>query len=347
MKKRIGLLVMIALGMVVLIYPAASFAITLYADLTADTNYNAGSDSNGLDLLATVSTQPEIALSTSDEVYFSFASTGTEFANNDALTFVFPTGWTTGACGTATTDSDSDGSADGAFSFGTASATYAFTAATTIASTTGVEFCIDVTTDGSAGNDAITLSSSSTISQTGAAFIYNGDDNDIAVTAVVQNSLFFALRNTVDSADTNACDLGTLDSASVGTCSYRIAAETAAQNGYTVYVRDTSATAGLTANAGADDIDAITEDSTVTAGSEGYGMALTAPATTTEQGDFTDDDTPFPTSTTAIYAATTTFDYVQGVTSTSALVTHNAAIDADTAAGSYTQTVSYYITGNF
>lgn len=347
MTKTLISAILFSFAGAVLLFPAVGFAVTLYADLTADTNYNGGTDGNGLDLLGTISTQPEIALSTSDEVFFSFAATTTEFANTDSLTFLFPTGWSVSACGTPTTDADGDSSADGAFSFGTASATYAFTAATTIATSTGVEFCMSVTTDGSAGNDAITLSSSSTDSQTGAAFIYNGDDNNIAVTAVVQNSLFFALRNTADSADTNACDLGTLNAASVSTCSYRIAAETAAQNGYTVYVRDTSATAGLTANAGADDIDAVTEGNTVIAGSEGYGVALTAPVTTTEQGNFTDDDTPFPTTTTAMYTATSTYNYTQGNTSTSALVTHRAAINANTAAGSYTQTISYYITGNF
>ena len=333
--------------------PVNAGGVTLFLDLSPDTNYNGGVDANGIVSTSTITTEPEIAVSTADDVYFAFLADG-EFAIGETLTFTFPSGWSTAACGTATTDADADQTADGAFVHGGAvgTSTYTFTAGTTQASATGTEFCIAVTTDASPGNEVVTLSSSSTVPASSAAFIYNGDDNDVIVTANVQQNLYFAIRTTADDADTNACDLGTLDSGTVNTCDYRLAIETAANGGFTAYIDDTSGSPGLTS--GANDIDAIVEDvgGTVTAGDEEYGVAFTgassATSTVSEEGIFTDDDTPIPTSKTSLVSADGPYAHTAGVPHTdTSLVTHRASIDATTAAGSYNQTVSYYVTANF
>lgn len=320
-------------------------------DLTADGNYNAGTDNGGLDDLGTITDEAEIGASSADDVYFSFQADA-ELGNGDTAVITLPSTYTAAACTTPTTDVDADGSADGSFGFAGNVATYTATAATTLGTTTGLEFCVNVTVDASAGNEVVSYSDDA--GNSGAGFIYNEDDNDIAVTADVNESLLFVLRNSADDADTNACALGTLSASAVAECEYRIALSTAAANGADVYIQDTSASAGLTS--GADDIDAIVEDSTtggtsaVDAGVEEYGIELAAATvggTMNESGDFTDDDTPIPTAKTQILDATGQFVYAQGTTTTSSLVTHRASIDAATASGSYTQTVSYYVTANY
>lgn len=329
--------------------------VTLYLDLGSDGNYNGVTDGNGLDDYDLITTEPEIAVSSADEVYFAFIPDG-EFGIGDELYFTFPSGWSTAACSAPTTDADADQTPDGSFSHGGAAgtSTYTFTAATTIGTTSGTEFCINVTTDASAGNEVVTLSSSSTMPVSSAAFIYNGDDNDVLVTADVQTNLFFAIRNSADDSDTNECALGTLDSSNVSTCAYRLAVATAAVNGFSTYIQDTSSNPGLSANAGADDIDAIVEDvgGTVTAGDEEYGVAFdvatdTSTSTPSEQGDFTDDDTPIPTSKTEMFSVNGPYQYTAGDLTQSSLVTHRASVDANTAEGDYTQTVSYYVTANY
>lgn len=325
---------------------ANAAGVTIYADLTEDTNYNGG----GTITPATVTTEAEIAVSTTDEVFISWQS-DSDYANGDVITIVPPSGWTfANTCGTPTTDADGDDTGDGAGAINGSNYDYTFTGATTTGASNGVEFCINVTTDASVGNEVVTMSDDRAAPDTGAVVVYNGDDNDIAVTGSVITTLFFALRNTADDGDTNACALGTLQSSSVSTCAYRVAVSTAAESGVDVYVDDTSSNAGLTANAGANNIDVVIEGDTVTAGDEEYGIAVTGATvggTMAESGDFDDDDTSIPTSKTEILNTTGVFQYTQGNTATSTLVTHRASIDANTVAGSYTQTVSYYVTANY
>jgi hypothetical protein len=101
----------------------------------------------------------------------------------------------------------------------------------------------------------------------------------------------------------------------------------------------------------ADDIDPVTEDTLVTAGTEGYGTEFAAGAATggtiTESGDFNDDDTPLPT--TEINFYTSDGPNTPGATDTTntALVTLRASIDAGTETGNYQQLITHYTVANF
>jgi hypothetical protein len=184
--------------------------------------------------------------------------------------------------------------------------------------------------------------------------MYTADDNDVLVTATVAPNLSLIIRNTADTADTNVCDLGELSSASVSTCDYRVAVGTNATGGLQLQITSD----GDLDTAGVDTIDAVAEDSVVAAGSEEYGIAVTAATAggetggaftnpIAEDGDFNDDDTPIPTSATNFLSYASAFQYTPLTLTTSSLVTHRASIDAATMAGSYDQVVTYTITATF
>jgi hypothetical protein len=193
-----------------------------------------------------------------------------------------------------------------------------------------------------------------TSAEVGLGMLYVGDDNDVLVTAMVTPTLSFIIRNTGDTADTNECPLGILTTSSVATCSYRLAVATNASGGFQVQINSDG---GL--NSGANDINAIAEDSTVTAGTEGYGIAVTGATSggnnssdvynqpVVENGDFNDDDTPVPVGATNFISFGNTFIYTPSVLAESTLVTHRAAISAGTPAGLYDQVVTYTVTATF
>lgn len=327
---------------------ANAAGVTAYADLAADGNYN-GAVAGGLTDMGTTTSEAEIATGGSADVYFSFLADTSEFDATDSVTITLPVGYTAAGCTASTTDADADQVIDGSLSYGGNLAIYTFTASTTLATSTGVEFCVNVTTAGVAGNDVVTITSSSTVPQTASVFIYNGNANEVVITAIVQDTLFFQIRTAIDDTTTNVCDLGVLDTGSVKECQYRLAIETAAANGFTAYLEDDNDT-GL--YNGSTELTRVTEDQVVTAGQEGYGIAFegatsTLLSTVTEEGDYNDDDTSIPDDKTAILSANAPYDWQFGTTTTSSLVTHRAAIDATTPSGSYTQTVSYYVTGNY
>ena len=189
----------------------------------------------------------------------------------------------------------------------------------------------------------------------GGALQYVGDDNDVTVTAVVTPLLSFSIRNSADTADTNACALGTLTLAGVNTCSYRLKVTTNSNSGYTVTINSDGdlRLSGSGDVADALDIDPIVEDTTVTAGTERYGIAFNGGASTTgsitESGNFNDDDTPIPiSSATSLYTSSGGNNPgASGDTTNTALVTHRAAMDGGTQTGSYSQIVTYTATASF
>lgn len=197
-----------------------------------------------------------------------------------------------------------------------------------------------------------------TSSEVGLGMLYVGDDNDVLVTAMVTPTLSFIIRNTGDTADTNECPLGILTISSVATCSYRLAVATNASGGFQVQINSDGPL-----NSGTNDINAIAEESTVTAGVEGYGIAVVGATSggnngsdvynqpLTEDGDFNDDDTPVPTVATNFLSFSNTFVYVpfgtDGDLTDTTLVTHRAAISAGTPAGLYDQVVTYTVTATF
>lgn len=227
----------------------------------------------------------------------------------------------------------------------------------------GAEICVEIGTGAEAGatgaeqvTNPDTASANHTIAIAGTqtdsgSLAYPVITNDtVTVTATVDPTITFAIRNSDDNGDTNACSLGTLSTGSVSNCAYRLAVDTNASGGYTIYF---AADATLN-NASSDTIDDIAEDGTVSSGTEGYGVAVTGAtaggasgATYTEEGIFNDDDSPIPTTTTALFSINKPADYTVSSLTTSTLVTHKAAISAVTPAGAYNQAVTYTVVGAF
>ncbi len=330
MKKRIASLVVLAL----LALPIAPFARV-----------------NAAAVAVTVSSPAlaEFAALTATDVTFGYTTSASEFANTNTITVtISPT--LAGAltdCTSPTTDADGDATPDGAFGgFSTSGATYTFTAATTTASSTGIDLCIRFAASTITGNYSISITDTND-GDFGAALVYVGDDNDVTVTAAVTPLLAFAVRNSADTADTNICELGVLTTAAVNTCAYRLKVQTNADNGYTVQI-DTD---GDLNTSGGSTIDAVAENGTVTAGVESYGIAFNGGAATigtiTESGDFNDDDTPLPTSPTNLYTSNGANQPASTDTTNTALVTHRAAISSSTDTGNYNQLVSYYVSASF
>ncbi len=300
----------------------------------------------------TVSVSPnEIAATTTTAVQVSFTSPA-EYASGDTITLTWDSGVTLTNATTPTTDADGDATNDGSSSVSGQTYTYTFSASTTTASSGGVTFDMQVSAPTGIYSVAIVDSQGNY----GAALIYVEDANDVLVTAQVQPQLSFVIRNAGDTADTNTCDLGVLTTTSVSTCSYRLKVATNAASGYTISVKTDGdlRKSGSGDVADALDIDPVTEDTVVTAGTEAYGIAfnggsITSGGTVTEVGDFNDDDTPLynTTVTNLLTASSNNNPLASGDTTNTSLVTHRATVDADTATGNYTQVVTYYVVANF
>jgi len=333
---------------------ANAASIEMWADLDPDANYNG----NGNIDPTTVGTWPELAVNATAEVFFSFDASA-NFLNGEDLTLTLPAGWgvaTTCASYGNTTDMDADGANDGDWTtISGTTATYTFDANTTVA-TTGVELCLTVTAPAAATNLAVYLAGTNTPSDFGAVLIYIGDANDVLVTANVTPVLRFEIRNSTDTGYTNTCPLGYMTTTALSTCDYRLKVYTNASNGYTVKITSdgdlSRAGAGLVPDA--DDIDPIAENGTVVAGTEGYGATFDAGACTynagaaTETSPWDDDDTPIPTAVEDMYSCGgVNLPNANNDQTSTALVTHVAAIDAGTQSGNYSQTVTYYVIADF
>ncbi len=308
----------------------------------------------GVALEVTSPANAEFAATTITDVTFRYDPSATEFANTETITVV--TGDVGSAfvdCTAATTDIDGDTTGDGSFgSFSATGATYTFTAATTQATTNYATMCLKFPNTTSAGIYSISINDTNDYDY-GSALVYVGDDNDIAVTADVIAILSFALRNSADNSDTNACALGTLNLTTEKTCAYRLKPATNAASGYTVQIDSDGdlRRSGSGNVADSEDLDPIPEGNTVSAGSEGYGIAFNGGACTggsiTEMGDWNDDDTPIPMTAADMYNCDGPNSPSATDTVNTALVTHRAAMDAGTLTGNYTQATTYYVSASF
>ncbi len=181
------------------------------------------------------------------------------------------------------------------------------------------------------------------------------DDDQVTVSGAVDAVMTFAIRNSGETADTNACALGTIVTTGVSTCDYRLKVGTNTTAGFQIglWADDQLNQATITI-----DINDIAENSTVAAGIEGHGIVVVSPtsagtvgtATTwTEQSPFNDDDTPIPVGEAlmdVIFASNGTQDVDMGGTGNTTgttLITHRAAISTATQAGSYDQVVTYSV----
>lgn len=151
------------------------------------------------------------------------------------------------------------------------------------------------------------------------------DGNPAAVSASPSGGNDFVYRLQGDAAQ-----LGTLSSSAVATSLTHTTVQTNVSGGYTVYV---SADGDLTTGSNA--IDAVS-DGAVTAGSEEYGARIFGTTATSTGSDFA-----FATTTREIQMATST------ATGHRIGLVYKASISASTAGGSYSQAVTYTVTGNY
>lgn len=211
----------------------------------------------------------------------------------------------------------------------------------------------ELTTNATPGNYAVNLS---TPSDNGGFFIYLGDDNDVDVTAVVEEALAFRITqtgayNTDVVGAPNLCDLGVLTTTAVSECDYRLNISTNAQNGYKVYI-----TSDGDLRSGTDTIDQVPDSTVITAGNEMYGIQVT-PGTITGTGaiagtdntpagpDYGNNDSPIETTVEELLNSTGSNSPTSNAET--ALIRHRAAINAGTVAGTYNQQVTYFVNASY
>jgi hypothetical protein len=303
----------------------------------------------GVAITVTPSTQ---AVSTATSVALGFTTT-TAIPVNGLVEVVYPT---TGYVGvpslaiagetvsaTAITTSGSD-------TIATVSATAAITAGAKTITVSGLS------TSAVSGNNLFTVYTSA--GDYGAAFQYVGNSNQVTVRAIVPVALSFAIRTADDTANTNSCDMGNLSVSTVGACSYRLKVATNAEYGYTISTVTSGNLTNGTANfpnaaAGAGGAGGTLQ----VAGTALYGAKINKGSITTAGGT---------TTLAGVYNAGTTKDVLYNNTVAAdlvtaskpnnpaatdlvntSLVTHEASINASTAAGIYTQKVTYTVTPSF
>ncbi len=309
-----------------------------------------------------------VAISSDTDIVAHWVPSG-EMPVSGTAAVDFPAGFTLAdTCSVPTTDADSDSIMDGSATittdgFGNPRYLYTFTAPTTTASVTGLDFCIHVTAPATAGNYEVDAYDS--LGGFGSAPIYVGSENQVNILATVDTVLTFVIRTSDDTADLgnvggssvgpNLCDLGSLSDSGVQECAYRLKVTTNATSGYTVNIK----TDGSLRNTDDSEfIDNVTDDSLVTAGTEGYGISLVGGSCTgdpfglTELGTFAVDDSPTATGVTSgintsLYSCTSGNNPSSPDTTNTALVTHRAEADSGTPAGTYTQLVTYTVSASF
>ncbi len=272
----------------------------------------------------------------------------------------------TSVSSTSAIDLDHDGNDDANFTSSSTDGfvtTITFTVATTTASQTtftATSTLSFVTT--TPRNYSIAVFTSSPVDFGAALFAVNGG-NQVTITATTPASLSFAIRNSGDSADTNACALGTLSTAAINTCSYRLRIATNAANGF-----QTTIQADHDFASGSATMTNIGDNAVFAAGTEAYGIQTLTGATTggrngggtaydqpvVENGGpvgftFNTDASPVPTSTAPVIVSyTNSFNPGASPSTTStSLIAHAAAINAGTPVGNYSQTVTYTVTATF
>jgi len=177
-------------------------------------------------------------------------------------------------------------------------------------------------TNPAAGNN-IVIYLGGTVGDTGSLAVSILSDDQVSVTATVDPNFTFTISTTT-------CNLGTLSTAAVNSCSYTATTTSNSEDGYaTTIVEDGNL------RDGPNDIDDTVGD--VNAGNEEYGFR-----TSGTDGQYNTVDEPI-TSTPKIIALDTTGPInAQAIT-----VTHKASINALTIAGSYSHIVTLVSTGTF
>ncbi len=290
-------------------------------------------------------------------------TSATTYATGTTITLTI-TPAITSVSSTSAIDLDNNGADDTTFTSSSTDSSVTiitYTVATTTLSQTTFTVTSTLSFTATPKNYSISVFTSSPV-DFGAALFYANGGNQVNVTANVQAALSFAIRNSGDSADTNACALGTLTAAAVSTCSYRLRIATNAANGF-----QTTIQADHDLASGYATMTAIGDNAAFVAGTERYGIQTLTGATVGGRSGssvydqpvvensgpagftFNTDSSPVPTSTAPViisYGNAFNPGAAPSTTSTS-LVTHAAAIDAGTPAGNYSQTVTYSVTATF
>lgn len=186
------------------------------------------------------------------------------------------------------------------------------------------------------------ISLSGTFGDMGTISVVILSSDSFSLQAEIVPTLGFLIRNENDDGNTTSCSLGTITNFGVSQCSYRLAAETNAYSGFQIYIQ-----ADGNFRNGSNFITNVSENSQVTQGEEGYGLAVTAGTSLLEDGDFGDDDTPIPAVNTLLIKSNSGYNYTEGNLTTSSLITHNASVSGASLQGSYSQQITYTILGNY
>lgn len=312
----------------------------------------------------TVTLSPSTGTTPSTEVGTTWTRSGaTSYATGTTITLTI-TPALTSVSSTSALDIDNNGSDDTTFTASSTDGsitTITFTVATTTDSTTAFTATSTLFFPSTPQNYSIAVFTSNPV-DFGAALFYANGGNEVAVTANVPATLSFAIRNAADTANTNACSLGTLSVASTSTCSYRLRIATNAASGFAATIQ-----ADHDFGTGSATMTNIGDNAAFAAGTEAYGIAVLDGATTggrdpgtgafdqpvvegtTAGFTFNVDSSPVPTSTALTfisYGGAFNTGAAPSTTSTS-LVMHAAAINAGTAAGNYSQTVTYIVTATY
>lgn len=257
----------------------------------------------------------------------------------------------------------------------TEQAVYTLTSATA-ATPAATSLCITFPAGAAQASYQVVLTTSQ--GDAGLVLIHVNDDNDVLVTAEVALELAQNIRLADDTADTNICEIGVVDTTTVpnhdttvdtgaanpgGECAYGIAVNTNATGGFTT----TIASNGAMTN-GTDTITDVTTGAdfqALTAADDAFGIVSVVPTNTVSldpdglfddaailQGDFALNQgtggTPVPTAATALVSGGGRTDYVQGTDATDlTIVINGIKINGTTPAGIYAQTQTINTTAVF
>lgn len=206
--------------------------------------------------------------------------------------------------------------------------------------TSGVTGDKQITNPNSSGSKTIAITG--TFTDTGSIAVPIATDDQVVVSATVDPSITFQLSS-------NSASLGTMTTGAVAsTSAITLTMGTNAGGGYTVTIQDqgSGAAAGLYKSSAPTKL-ISSSTATLVAGTEGYGAQGT-----TGTGSPT-ISSPYNTSGNGVGAlqrtaqSFVTYASPTGVTNQTATVTFKAAISASTPAGSYADTITLLMTGNF
>jgi len=205
----------------------------------------------------------------------------------------------------------------------------------------------NIVNPGSAGDYTVDIvtDNGSTDQDSASAAAYVIGDNTVDITGTVDPTLTLTLSTTT-------CALGVLSSSTIETCSYDATVSTNASSGYSGYLQSD---AGLVS--GSNEITGVA-DSAVSAGAEEYGVGVDTTDTTSAFSDYSGTDTcanldggttdvPANALDNSAQTFATASAPVDGSSTGVTTLCHAASITGTTPAGSYTQTVTVTVVGNF